>query len=86
MFHMTTTTGEKTFQTSDSSNARVQHIRMYWRILLCGSSLSVPTDLMDRIDKISPQPEVLNRETRSPWYLQHLVLILSFPNVCIRNA
>ncbi|GFX19715.1 hypothetical protein TNCV_2076231 [Trichonephila clavipes] len=30
MFHMTTTTGEKTFQTSDkSSNGRVQHVRMY---------------------------------------------------------
>ncbi|GFV14460.1 hypothetical protein TNCV_165871 [Trichonephila clavipes] len=29
MFHMTTTTGEKTFQTSDkSSNGRVQHVRM----------------------------------------------------------
>ncbi|GFX53878.1 hypothetical protein TNCV_1598241 [Trichonephila clavipes] len=32
MFHMTTTTGEKTFQTSDkSSNGRVQHVRMYGR-------------------------------------------------------
>ncbi|GFV92834.1 transposable element Tcb1 transposase [Trichonephila clavipes] len=30
MFHLTTTTGEKTFQTSDkSSNGRVQHVRMY---------------------------------------------------------
>ncbi|GFX97922.1 hypothetical protein TNCV_4905731 [Trichonephila clavipes] len=30
MFHMTTTTVEKTFQTSDkSSNGRVQHFRMY---------------------------------------------------------
>ncbi|GFV78368.1 hypothetical protein TNCV_95251 [Trichonephila clavipes] len=30
MFLMTTTTGEKTFQTSDkSSNGRVQHVRMY---------------------------------------------------------
>ncbi|GFX96092.1 hypothetical protein TNCV_2289821 [Trichonephila clavipes] len=30
MFHMTTTTGEKTFQTSDKpSNGRVQHVRMY---------------------------------------------------------
>ncbi|GFW11997.1 transposase [Trichonephila clavipes] len=30
MFHMTTTTGEKTFQTIDkSSNGRVQHVRMY---------------------------------------------------------
>ncbi|GFU41655.1 hypothetical protein TNCV_5061341 [Trichonephila clavipes] len=30
MFHMTTTTVEKTFQTSHkSSNARVQHVRMY---------------------------------------------------------
>ncbi|GFX29864.1 transposable element Tc3 transposase [Trichonephila clavipes] len=30
MFHMTTITGEKTFQTSDkSSNGRVQHVRMY---------------------------------------------------------
>ncbi|GFY24534.1 uncharacterized protein TNCV_1015801 [Trichonephila clavipes] len=30
MFHMTTTTGEKTFQTGDkSSNDRVQNVRMY---------------------------------------------------------
>ncbi|GFW30032.1 hypothetical protein TNCV_1593501 [Trichonephila clavipes] len=30
MFHVTTTTGEKTFQMSDkSSNGRVQHVRMY---------------------------------------------------------
>ncbi|GFW43066.1 hypothetical protein TNCV_1474611 [Trichonephila clavipes] len=30
MFHMTTTTGEKTCQTSDKpSNGRVQHVRMY---------------------------------------------------------
>ncbi|GFU62438.1 hypothetical protein TNCV_1101051 [Trichonephila clavipes] len=29
MLHMTTTTGEKTFQTSDkSSNGKVQHVRM----------------------------------------------------------
>ncbi|GFV81449.1 hypothetical protein TNCV_51731 [Trichonephila clavipes] len=30
LHHMTTTTGEKTFQASDkSSNGRVQHVRMY---------------------------------------------------------
>ncbi|GFV97536.1 hypothetical protein TNCV_2040441 [Trichonephila clavipes] len=34
MFHMTTTTGEKTFQTSDkSSNGRVQHVRISLPVL-----------------------------------------------------
>ncbi|GFU68899.1 hypothetical protein TNCV_4882261 [Trichonephila clavipes] len=45
LHHMTTTTGEKTFQASDkSSNGRVQHVRMY------GEYFSVPTYLMHRIN------------------------------------
>ncbi|GFU54154.1 hypothetical protein TNCV_3618131 [Trichonephila clavipes] len=71
MFHMTTTTGEKTFQTSDkSSNGRVQHVRMYEGYFSADRILSVPTDLMDWIDtrEISNIPTtrsqpVLNLET-----------------------
>ncbi|GFU90708.1 hypothetical protein TNCV_3089941 [Trichonephila clavipes] len=71
MFHMTTTTGEKTFQTSGQIQQRQSATCPdVWRILLCGSHLSVPTDLMDRIDtrEISNIPTtrslpVLNLET-----------------------
>ncbi|GFW96014.1 hypothetical protein TNCV_957291 [Trichonephila clavipes] len=72
MFHMTTTTGEKTFQTSDkSSNGRVQHVRMYGGYF---SADHIFQFLMNRIDtrKISNIPTtrslpVLNLETEEPW-------------------
>ncbi|GFV29269.1 hypothetical protein TNCV_4603011 [Trichonephila clavipes] len=71
MFHMTTTTGEKTFQTSGkSSNGRVQHVRMYGGYFSADRILSVLTDLIDWIDTrdISNIPmtrrlPVLNLET-----------------------
>ncbi|GFX13168.1 hypothetical protein TNCV_2989321 [Trichonephila clavipes] len=84
MFHMTTTTGVKTFQTSDkSSNGRVQHVRMYGGY--CGSHLSVPTDLMDRIDtreisNIPPNQKsagVKSGDRGGHGYLQCLLTILS---------
>ncbi|GFU52215.1 hypothetical protein TNCV_3052361 [Trichonephila clavipes] len=46
---MTTTTGEKTFQTSDkSSNGRVQHVRMYGGYLRIASFSSRRLDGPDR--------------------------------------
>ncbi|GFT42735.1 hypothetical protein TNCV_2345401 [Trichonephila clavipes] len=49
MFHMTTTTGKKTFQTSDkSSNGRVQHVRMYGGYFVMDRIFQFRTDLMDR--------------------------------------
>ncbi|GFY19951.1 hypothetical protein TNCV_2146441 [Trichonephila clavipes] len=94
MFHMTTTTGEKTFQTSDkSSNGRVQHVRMY------GGYFSVDRIFSsDRLDG----PDRYTRDFKYPHnqksagvksgdrgghgYMQCLLTILSSPNVCIRNA
>ncbi|GFW00308.1 hypothetical protein TNCV_4355051 [Trichonephila clavipes] len=71
MLHMTTTTGEKTFQTSENpATAECNMSGCMGDTSLRGSHLSVPTDLMDRIDtrEISNIPTtrnlpVLNLET-----------------------
>ncbi|GFU53892.1 KRAB-A domain-containing protein 2 [Trichonephila clavipes] len=82
MFHMTTTTGEETFQTSDkSSNGRVQHVRISDR--LYGP---------DRYTRDFKYPHnqksagVKSGDRGGHGYLQRLLTILSSPNVCIRNA
>ncbi|GFV85257.1 hypothetical protein TNCV_928881 [Trichonephila clavipes] len=51
MFHMTTTTGGEDIPDEWQIQQRQSETCPdVWRILLCGSHLSVPTDLMDRID------------------------------------
>ncbi|GFX33110.1 hypothetical protein TNCV_5042781 [Trichonephila clavipes] len=71
-----------------SSNGRVQHVRMYR-----GYFISFSSDKLDGPDrytrKISPQPEVAgvkSGDRGSHGYLQRLLMILSSPNVCIRNT
>ncbi|GFT37693.1 hypothetical protein TNCV_3614861 [Trichonephila clavipes] len=92
---MTTTTGEKTFQTNDkSSNGRVQHVRMYGgffstdRIFFSSDKLDGP----DRYTRDFKYPHnqksagVKSGNRGGHGYLQRLLRILSSPNVCIRNA
>ncbi|GFW34371.1 hypothetical protein TNCV_220971 [Trichonephila clavipes] len=88
---MTTTTGEKTFQTSDkSSNARVQHVRMF--SLRIASFSSDRLDGPDRYTRDFKYPHnqksagVKSRDRGGHGYLQRLLTILCSPNVCIRNA
>ncbi|GFT12643.1 uncharacterized protein TNCV_5094191 [Trichonephila clavipes] len=93
MFHMTTTTWEKTFQTSDnSSKGRVMFGCME------DTSLRIASFSSDRLD----EPDRYTRDFKYPHnqksvgfksgdrgghgYLQRLLTILSSPNVCIRNA
>ncbi|GFW96951.1 hypothetical protein TNCV_4801641 [Trichonephila clavipes] len=91
---MTTTTGEKTFQASDkSSNGRVQHVRMYGGYFSADRIFS--SDRLDGPDRYTrdfkyhhnqKSAGVKSGDRGGHGYLQHLLTILSSPNVCIRNA
>ncbi|GFU64477.1 hypothetical protein TNCV_333181 [Trichonephila clavipes] len=92
MFHMTTTTGKKTFQTSDkSSNGRVQHVRMHGGYFSADRIFSFDRlDGPDTRDFKYPHNQkyagVKSGDRVGHGYLQCLLTILSSPNVCIRNA
>ncbi|GFU03231.1 uncharacterized protein TNCV_2721191 [Trichonephila clavipes] len=94
MFHMTTTTGEKTFQTSDkSSNGRVQHVRIMEDTSLRITSFSSGrVDGPDRYTRNFKYPHnqkssgVKSGDRGGHGYLQCLLTILSSRNVCIRNV
>ncbi|GFW64342.1 uncharacterized protein TNCV_273661 [Trichonephila clavipes] len=95
MFHMTTTTGEKRFQTSEKSSNALE-----FNMSGCteDTSLRIASFSSDRLDG----PDRFTRDFKYPHnqksagvksgdrgvhgYLQCLLKILSSPNVCIRNA
>ncbi|GFW75119.1 hypothetical protein TNCV_448241 [Trichonephila clavipes] len=82
---LTTTTGEKTFQTSDkSSNGRVQHVPL-WIVSFSSDRLDGPDRYTRDFKYPHNQKSAGVKSGDRGGQVQCLLTIFS-PNVCIRNA
>ncbi|GFX98916.1 hypothetical protein TNCV_1504921 [Trichonephila clavipes] len=88
MFHMTTITGEKTFQTSgktSNGSATCPDVCVEDTSLRRSDRLDGP-DRYTRDFKYPHNQKSAGAKSGGHGYLQRLLTILSSPNVCIRNV